>query len=125
MAVADSSFLVALFLPYDVNHEKAKELFKESESVIIPFEILIETLTVLLYKENIEFVRNVYELLEATETFIIYYDNRRYIDKALMLFLNQSNKLSYFDYAAICLSKLLKQDLLTFDKRQLREYAKG
>jgi len=51
-----------------------RQLLKESESVIIPFEILIETLTVLLYKENVEFVKDVYELLEATETFIIYYE---------------------------------------------------
>jgi len=49
MVVTDSSFLVALFLPYDINHEKAMELFQEVESIVIPYEILIETLTVLLY----------------------------------------------------------------------------
>jgi|Deesub1362B_J571_1020462.scaffolds.fasta_scaffold01319_3 predicted nucleic acid-binding protein len=125
MAVADSSFLVALFLPYDANHEKAKELFQEVENIVIPYEILIETLAVLLYRESIEFVRDVYDMLEATEIFILYYNNQKYLDRALLLFLNQSNKLSYFDYTAICLSKLLRQDLLTFDGRQLKEFAKA
>jgi len=122
MAVADSSFLVALFLPYDTNHEKAKELFTETDTVIIPYEILIETLTVLLYKENAEFVRVVYETLESTETFIIYLSNQKYLEKSLTVFLNQENKLSYFDYVAISLSKLLRQDLLTFDEKQLKEF---
>ena len=62
VAVADSSFLVALFLPYDTNHERAKELFMEADTVIVPYEILIEILTVLFYKENAELVRAVYRL---------------------------------------------------------------
>ncbi len=122
MAVADSSFLVALFLPYDTNHERAKELFMKADTVIIPYEILIETLTVLLYKENAEFMKAVYETMESTETFVIYFSNQKYLERSLTLFLNQKNKLSYFDYAAITLSKLLKQNLLTFDERQLKEF---
>jgi predicted nucleic acid-binding protein len=124
MAVADSSFLVALFLPYDINHEKAKELFKNTDYVIVPYEILMETLTVLLHKEDIELVRTVHELIESAETFVVYYKGERYSDKALMLFLNQSDKLSFFDCVAISLAKLLKQDLLTFDRNQLNEFRK-
>ncbi|MBO8183579.1 MAG: PIN domain-containing protein [Archaeoglobus sp.] len=109
-------------MPYDTNHEGAKELFTETDTIIIPYEILIETLTVLLYKEGPEFTRAIYETLESAETFVLYFNNQKYLEKSLTLFLNQENKLSYFDYVAISLSKLLRQELLTFDERQMKEF---
>ena len=69
-----------------------------------------------MYKESIELVRSVYELIESTETFVVYYRSEKYSDRALMLFLNQNDTLSLFDCIAVILAKLLKQNLLTFDR---------
>ncbi len=123
MAVVDSSFLVALFLPYDINHEKAVDEFSKAESLVIPYEILMETLTVLLYKEGIEFVREVYDLIESADIFIVF-KSRKYAESALDMFLNQTDRLSIFDCMAISLAKVLKQELLSFDRNQLREFSK-
>ncbi len=117
MAVADSSFLVALFLKYDINHENAKkiysEILKQGELIFIPYEILIETLTVLLYKEGIDFVKEVYDFLENSNFVFI---NK--ITNCINLFLKQENKLSYFDFVPVELALKLNTKLLTFDKKQ-------
>lgn len=52
MHVADTSFIIAVFDSSDARHQKARQALDQAAQVIIPTEILVETLGVLKMKAS-------------------------------------------------------------------------
>ncbi len=117
--LADSSFLIGLYLPEDTNHEKAREFFeKNQKQILIPFEVLTETFTFLNNSKGIEIVAKVYIELQQNKLVQIMQPLQREIhEKAFRRFLSQTKeeKLSYVDCIQLTLAKERKIELISFD----------
>ena len=120
MKIVDSNVWIALFHPKDAHHARAVEeleLFRQKKGeIIITDYVLIEVSTVLLARVGktasnkfIEFVMKdmrVRFLQTSKETFLM----------VLGLFRKASGSLSFVDVSLLLMSKILKADLLTYDK---------
>lgn len=118
MKILDTSFIVSLFLLQDSNHQNAIELFEKNidEQLLLPEQVLQETLTVTLYKAGIEKCKKVYERLTSNEQISLVRFTQTEIDEITNIFLAQSGKLSFPDFSVIYLSKKSKSKILSFDK---------
>ena len=118
MFIADSSFLVSLFLPFDVNHEKAKKQFVEvKDKIFIPNIILYETLTVLTYKGSPEEKKFTYEKIKSNKNFIIDHLSSSELDEILEEFISSKRKISFEDHSIINIAKKGNLKILSFDKQ--------
>ncbi|NPA22256.1 MAG: PIN domain-containing protein [Candidatus Micrarchaeota archaeon] len=115
MAVADSSFIVALLYPADVNHEKAVEIFNSLNRLDILDWAVGESATVLSYKLNKE---DFVSIWRAFSPFLNTYNLS--LRDALNFYsqLPPAPKVSFIDSAVIQLALSLQAPLLTFDKNQ-------
>ena len=118
-AVADSSFLVALFYPPDVHHGEAVKHFEELETVYVHHDLLKEALTVLMYRFDVEMVKEIYEKVTGSDAFVVSYFG---LEDVTGFWLNLGRRISYFDAVGILLALKLGSSLLTFDKEQRRVY---
>lgn len=118
-AVADSSFLVALFYPPDVHHEEAVKQFKELEKIYVHHDLLKEALTVLVYRLGVERVREIYEKMTESDAFVVSYFG---LEDVTGFWLSLGRRISYFDAVGILLALKLGSDLLTFDRDQKKVY---
>ncbi len=117
MIVADSSFLVALFLPNDANHDGAVEKFSQIlDKVFIPNIILYETLTVINYKGGSEEKRTAYNKIINNKSFVIGALSNDELAGVLEDFLSYNSKLSFEDTAVVSLATKLKTSTLDFDE---------
>ncbi len=111
--LADSSFLVALFYPRDINHNKAIKLLEHVEKIFIHPDVLKETLTVLMYKTNN--VKEIYTEILENEVFEI---TDFSVSDTFDFWLNINKKISYVDGLIIFLAFKTGLKLLTFNKEQ-------
>ncbi len=119
--IADSSFLVALFLPNDYNHEKAKNIFiKNQEKIFISNIILYETLTVINYKGSSKEKKQAYERIISNNIFCIETITKSELDNILVEFVNHSTKLSFPDVCVVYIANKIKSKVFTFDKNILK-----
>jgi len=118
--VLDTSFLVSFFLSSDVNHEKALNFAKKykDEEILLTDIILYETLTVLNYKKDIDFCKEIYGELTSNRQIRLFSFSDAEISDILNLFFEQKklkSKLSIQDISVIYLTNKTKSDLLCFD----------
>ena len=116
MIIADSSFLVALFMPNDKNYDEAKRGFAQvKDRIFVSNIILYETLTVINYKATAEEKRTVYDKIMSNKIFMINNLNETELEEILFDFLSYSNKLSFEDVSVIYLAKKSNSEVLAFD----------
>ncbi len=116
MKIADSSFLVALFLPEDINHEKAKKVFEKEDLFLIPEDIVKEILTVICYKKGIKHAKEVWKLISNSDVFEIITDEYK---KLVSFYISLNRKISYFDACVIYFAFLNDCEPCSFDKKLL------
>jgi len=92
--IADTSFLVALFIEEDELHEKSiNELEKNKKEILITDRILEETFTVICYKKGVDYALMIYEIIKKFR-----------------------KKLSFADYTVIYLALKDNEKILCFDE---------
>ncbi len=117
MLIADSSFLVAFFLPQDTCHEVAKKQFTDiDDRIFISDRILQETLSAINYKGSSEEKRNSYTRIITNKIFIIDFLSNVEFEEILKEFLDQNNKLSFADISVIYFANKSKSKVLAFDR---------
>ena len=120
--IVDTSFLVSLFLTFDVNHGNAVALMHETEYALkVPAEVIAELYTVLAYKANPGYALDVTEVIFHDTA----YQPAGYLDQAAVLsFLKKcGSKISFTDAAVLTYSIAASEEILTFD-RQLAKLGK-
>ncbi|MFA5049971.1 MAG: PIN domain-containing protein [Candidatus Micrarchaeia archaeon] len=122
MAIADSSFLVSLFVPHDENHEKAKEKFiKTNEEILIPDIILYETLTVINYKLGYAEKKSIFQKIISNSSFVVEHLTPSELKDTLNSFILSESKLSFPDVLVLNLATKRKSEILVFDKNIIKE----
>lgn len=117
--IADTSFLVALFLPEDELHNKSiikLEKVKDSEDILILDRVLEELFTVLTYKRGMQYAGNVLNKLDKNKNFFIFRLDENEWFYVIQLAVNTNKKLSFVDYAVISLALKNNEELLCFDE---------
>ena len=121
-AFCDTSFFFASLYPKDVNYERAGQILKEALdqkiSLLTTWDILSETVTLLLYRFNskaaIRFLDEIKPVLN-----IIYYDDS-VRDEAEQIFriLSDDKRLSFCDAISYVVVKTILKDIicLSFDE---------
>lgn len=123
MKVVDSSVYVSAFLEDDVHHAKAVELLEKiSETVLVPYGIFSEVITVLTYKASPE-------RAEAFAQYILSEDHFTLVDgntfEEYVFWKNfPFKKISFIDISCIFLSLRYSAELLSFDEEQKKIYLK-
>lgn len=113
--IFDTNVWVALFNENDAHHEKAQQLFLQTESVIIPEYIILETTTILQMRASKQIADLFAEMITSTEQLEILYASDSFFHAVLKLFQKQySKKLSFVDCALLELSANYK--IYTFDE---------
>ena len=117
MIIADSSFLVALFLKEDVNHGKAVELFKKQGEFLVLDYALGETMTVIVYKRGIDFAKEAYDKIKANEAFDVHQISQDDIEHSYEFLFSRKKKLSFVDSIIIHFAVSRKMDIAAFDRQ--------
>jgi len=127
LIILDSSYLVSLYVPEDINNPKALEILRQNtkEDMILPDLILFETLTVLAGKRGQAFARETYSDMMANQKIRLrsIEEDEKY--EILELFFNAPKKISFEDAIVIYLAKKTESNALSFDKEILRQILAG
>lgn len=116
--IVDTSVWVALFLDFDVEHQKARRILDRiRDTIYVPYCVISETATVLAYKHS----------KKQADNFLVYIENNRdlilinnEIAEELNFYKSLPHKISFADSALILLSRKLNAELITFDRQLLR-----
>lgn len=119
--LVDSSVWIALFLPFDTQHQKAARTIERlSGMVYLPYCVIVEVATVLAYKHS----------KQLADNFIAYTHDNRDIAivnndalEEMAFYSTNPHKLSFVDISLMFLSGKYNATLVTFDK-QLQRVAK-
>ena len=118
--LADSSFLVSLFLPSDTNHEKAKKLYSNCRGyMLIPISVFEETSNIVIYKRGMAACIEMMEQILLNEDIIVYYPDEAEMLEVFELMKKKQKKMSVIDYEVAYLAAQKKEKLLCFDKQIL------
>jgi predicted nucleic acid-binding protein len=113
--IFDTNVWVALFNENDAHHEKAQQLFLQTESVTIPEYIILETTTILQMRASKQIADLFAKMITSTEQLEILYASDLFFHAVLKLFQKQhTKKLSFVDCALLELSANYK--IHTFDE---------
>ncbi len=114
--IADTSFLIALFLPEDELHEKAIEvLSKNISSIVIIDRVLEETFTVLCYKKGLKFCLEVIAKIKNNKDIILAKFDEKEINAIFNLAIKINKKISFVDYAVLYYQMTFGEGILCFD----------
>ena len=116
MRVADSSFLVSLFIPADKHHKEAVEIFEAEDKFLVPEDIIKETLTVVAYKLGYAKMKEVWKFLFNSDVFEIVSGD---FNKLVNFYLSLSKKTSFFDACVIYFSLIESSEPASFDRQLL------
>jgi len=116
--IADTSFLVALFIPEDELHNKAISLLEtlKTKEILILDRVLEELFTVLTYKKGIIYSLEVLTKINKNKIFSMYNIDETESHLVLELATKLHKKLSFVDYAVIYLTLKNNDLLLCFDE---------
>lgn len=116
MRLADSSFLLALFLSGDRNHGSADREAAKSEPILVLSEVLGETLGVLQKRKGIDFARLVKQWIEGKPHFQFAFTQRTHFDAASRIFMKAPERLNYVDSIVAAYAIASATTLLTYDE---------
>ena len=122
--IIDTSFFIALMIPNDTNHEKAKKILSEKQilhsDVIFNNFIIEEVFTVLTYKWWREISKWFYKLLNVFNIIFPSTGIYQYIE----FYNNFDIKISFADMSIIYDWLKHNCELITFDKQQEKIFLK-
>jgi len=114
----DSSVWVALFLDFDTQHAKAKRIFPKLQGKIyLPYCVIIEVVTVLVYKHSKEQANQFILFIEQNQDIKLLDDE---LAEEIRFYKSLQARISFVDAALLFLSKKLKTKLVTFDQQLQR-----
>lgn len=116
MRIADSSFLVALFLSGDRNYHDAEREAELSDPILIPSEVLSETLGVFQRRKGIDFARLIKQWVDRQPHFQIGFTERLHYDTASVIFAKSSERVDYVDSLVIAWSLARGAPVITYDE---------
>lgn len=115
MRLADSSYLLALFLSGDRNHSTAWEETARADPIMVISEVLSETLGVLQKRKGIDFARMAKEWLESKPHVQFAFTLRQHFDVASRVFAKAPERVNYVDAVLVAWVLDTGARLLTFD----------
>ena len=115
MRVADSSFLYALFSREDALHARAVRAGGEVESLLIPAEILSETLALIHYRQGFYAARAAGEWVRAQDIVEIGMSTRATLDGAWQEYRAAAGRLSYPNSVVVSWCRSVGARPLAFD----------
>ena len=120
--IADTSGLVSLATDTDQNHEPAAkaaaQLRKASRPIILPFDVLVETVNVLGKKSGHETARKAASQLLHPESQFLLIETGPYLFTALEKFKNQPPAVSLTDCIVMSIAdEYATKDIFGFDKQ--------
>lgn len=116
MRLADSSFLYALFLTGDPNSQRAEREAAVNEPILVPSEVLAETLGVLARRKGIDFARMAKHWLESKPHFQMAFTQRQHYDIATRFFARPPERLNYVDALLVAWARVSGARLVTYDE---------
>jgi len=120
--IVDTSFLISFYNESDSNHEKAVQMIKEKEHLLLlPEYVIAETSTVLLYKQDLKTSKEFLKAVEETRTMKILHVGSSDFHNILEIFKNQKNQLSFVDASIVYYATKMRLDALCFDKNINKE----
>jgi len=118
----DSSFLVALFLEDDVNHDKVLSLFESFEKnkimLYLLHRIIEETATVLTYKGNRKISNRFLDFIEKDIRFRIIENDHHEEISFYKKYITRN--ISFVDSSLVYQSNILDMNILTLDKELIK-----
>lgn len=117
MHIIDSSIWVALFLDFDVNYEKAIEIFSQiNDKIYLPYCVISEVATVLTYKHSKEQADGFLEFISDNED-VILIDNE--MKNEIDFYKKINKRVSFTDASLVFLAEKFGLLLITFDKQMI------
>ncbi|MBI5393228.1 hypothetical protein HZA96_05135 [Candidatus Woesearchaeota archaeon] len=116
--IADSSFLIALFLEQDENHDNAIIDFSKviTDLILIPDRVLEEVFTVVTYKNGILYAIKVLERIKLNKRCFIYHLNSSEEEAIFALINKLKIRISFIDYCVAYLTIIKNEELLCYDQ---------
>ena len=115
MRIADSGFLLALFLSGDRNFAAAEREATRPGAILIVTEVLSESLGVLQKRKGVDFARLVHEWILSRPFFQFVFTQRAQFDVASRLFAKSPERLNFVDCVLVAHATATKFPVLTFD----------
>lgn len=116
MIIIDSNVWIALFVEYDSNHQKAKNILKKlnNQKVLITEYVILEAATVILNKINRKKASDFLEYVLNHDKIELYKDEQLFT-KTSQKFSELISDLSFVDVSLLHLSG--KYQVISFDKK--------
>ena len=102
--IFDSNVWIALFNENDAHHEKARQLFSEHSVIYVPEYVILEITTVLQLRASKLKADLFAKMIATTAGLEILYASDDFFQTVLILFQQQTQKLSFVDCALLVLS---------------------
>ena len=113
--LVDSSVWVALFLDFEVQHEKAAQAIEKlSGTIYLPYGVIAEVATVLTYKHSKQLAHNFIAYARDNRDILIIDDIAR---DEMDFYTAVAEPLSFTDISLLLLCEKYKAVLVTFDKQ--------
>lgn len=124
--IADTSFLISLFVSEDQNHAEAVRIWNQPEvrDVAIPDRVIEELLTVLTYKQGIQFALDTYEKTRASKNTTLRRTSEDEWEQTIASMKTRNKKIGFTDYLLIYLASESEEKVLSFDRQLLCELKK-
>ena len=114
MRVADTSLWIAFFSDGDKFHAQAVPLVEDGEPILVPFEVLAETLGVIQARYGRSVAREVYRQMVALPHVEVIDEVR--LHETRDLWLSAEKNLTWVDAAVVVLARARAAAVLTFDR---------
>lgn len=125
MRLADSSFLVALFVSGDRNSAAAEREAARPDPILVPSEVLGETLGVLQKRKGIDFARLVKDWMDSKPHFQYVFTQRAHFDVASRMFRKSTHRVNYVDAVVIAWAWATGAAILSYDDDLLTAAKQG
>ncbi len=122
MRVADTSFLYALFSESDQFHARALSEAGRAEAILVPGEILSETVSLIQYRQGHAAARAAGEWIRGQAGLEIGVTSRRRLEKVWAAFVSGRGRLSYADAVVLAWCEGRGVEPLAFDEALLRAW---
>ena len=120
LAVADTSFLCALFSRADMFHKKARAAVTATTEVLVPTEIYAETVSLIHHRVGFQAALAAGQWIRAQEGFRVRPTTPPVLDRAWGLFRRARGQLSYPDAIVLAWCRERRVIPLAFDRTLVR-----
>ena len=127
MKVADTTALYAFFTRNDAHHDKARRAIAKAEPILVPAEILAETLQLIQYRRGFAFARDAAAVLASIPHIEVQPTPDHFpediLGEARRTHLLSAGRLSLYDAIVVAWCRKRRLQPLTFDQAIVKELA--